>query len=99
MSAFGFPRQLSWPLQSLFTYLTTFAYAPFRLQINHTTTQKRKLGQRLHPVEHLPDSKLLVQKESLAQRCGDSDVTRCNASSPPLTDKVDFATLCYGLLR
>ncbi len=56
------------------------------------------MGRRLHLAEHLPDSELLVEEESLAQRCGDSDVTGRNASGLSTTDKVDFATLGYGLL-
>ena len=41
--------------------------------------EESKLGRRLHPAEHLPNCKLLVEEESLHQRRGDGDGARRDA--------------------
>ena len=57
------------------------------------------MRRRLHLAEHLPDRELLVEEESFGESCGNGHVACRNARRLSVTDKVDFATLVYGLLR
>ena len=53
----------------------------------------------MHLAEHLPDGVLLVEEELLDQRRGDRHFAGRDASDLAATEKVDFATLSYGLFR
>jgi hypothetical protein len=63
-----------------------------------TAFEEGKLWRLLHFTEHLPDGKLLIEKKSLAQWCRDGNVARGDADRLPVALKMDFASLCYGLL-
>ena len=57
------------------------------------------MRRRLHLAEHLPDRELFVEEESFGERCGDGHVACRNARRLSAAEKVDLATLVYGLLR
>jgi hypothetical protein len=63
------------------------------------TVEERKLRRRLHLAEHLSYGELLVEEEPLGERCGEGDVACRNARDLPAAEKVNLATLGYGLVR
>ena len=54
------------------------------------------MGRRLHPAEHLPDGKLVVEEQSLHLWRGDRHGARRDAGRLVVAEEVDFAALGYG---